>query len=62
MVREEFTADAGCAWIKAIELLWCVSGGARFCWVKSVNPPGSRRDIAEGRNIEGDLESEGGWM
>ena len=36
--------------------------GARFLRVKVPNPPGSGKDIAEGKGVEGDLESEGSWM
>ena len=36
--------------------------GARFSRVKVPNPPGSGKDIAEGKGVEGDLESEGSRM
>ena len=62
MVREEFTADAGYTGIKAIVLIWCVPGGASLYWVKVVNPPGSWRNITEGKSIEGNLEFEGSRM
>ena len=40
----------------------CAPSGARFSRVKVPNPPGSGKDIAEGKGVEGDLESEGSWM
>ena len=36
--------------------------GARFSRVKVPNPPGSGKDIVEGKGVEGDLESEGSRM
>ena len=43
-------------------LFFCAPGGARFLRVKVPNPPGSGKDIAEGKGVEGDLESEGSRM
>ena len=40
----------------------CAPSGARLQRVKVSNPPGSGKDIAEGKGVEGDLESEGSWM
>ena len=40
----------------------CAPSGARFQRVKVPNPPGSGKDIAEGKGVEGDLESEGSWI
>ena len=40
----------------------CAPGGARFQPVEVRNPPGSGKDIAESKGVEGDLESEGSWM
>ena len=40
----------------------CAPGGARFLRVEVPNPPGSGKDIAEGKGVEGDLESEGSRM
>ena len=42
--------------------LYCAPSGARLQRVKVSNPPGSGKDIAEGKGVEGDLESEGSWM
>ena len=43
-------------------LSMCAPGGARFLRVEVPNPPGSGKDIAEGKGVEGDLESEGSRM
>ena len=43
-------------------LFVCAPSGARFSRVKVPNPPGSGKDIAEGKGVEGDLESEGSRM
>ena len=40
----------------------CATSGARFLRVKVPNPPGSGKDIAEGKGVVGDYESEGSWM
>ena len=37
-------------------------GGARFLRVQVPNPPGSGKDIAEGKGVAGDCKSEGSWM
>ena len=37
-------------------------GGARFLRVKVPNPPGSGKDIAEGKGVRREVESEGSWM
>ncbi|MGI6012234.1 MAG: hypothetical protein ACOX8H_12195, partial [Ruminococcus sp.] len=42
--------------------LMCAPGGARFLRVKVPNPPGSGKDIAEGKGVAGDCKSEGSWM
>jgi hypothetical protein len=34
-------------------------GDARFQWVKVPNPPGSGKDIAEGKGVHREVESEG---
>ena len=47
--------------VKTMRLL-CAPSGARFLRVKVPNPPGSGKDIAEGKGVEGDLESEGSRM
>ena len=54
---------------KKVIVLWeiitffgCGPSGARFLRVKVPNPPGSGKDIAEGKGVEGNLESEGSWM
>ena len=36
--------------------------GARFQRVKVLNPPGSGKDIAEGKGVRRETESEGSWM
>ena len=49
-------------------LLWRIPyfygapGGARFLRVKVPNPPGSGKDIAEGKGVRREVESEGSWM
>ena len=37
----------------------CAPGGARFQRVKVSNPPGSGKDIAEGKGVHREVESEG---
>ena len=37
-------------------------GGARFLRVQVPNPPGSGKDIAEGKGVAGDCKSEGSRM
>ena len=37
-------------------------GGARFQRVKVPNPPGSGKDIAEGKGVHREVESEGSRM
>ena len=37
-------------------------GGARFLRVKVPNPPGSGKDIAEGKGVHCEVESEGSRM
>ena len=37
-------------------------GGARFSRVQVPNPPGSGKDIAEGKGVAGDCKSEGSRM
>ena len=43
---------------------FCVSapGGARFLRVKVPNPPGSGKDIAEGKGVHREVEYEGSRM
>ena len=43
-------------------LFWCAPGGARFQRVQVPNPPGSGKDIAEGKGVHCEVESEGSWM
>ena len=40
----------------------CAPSGARFYRVKVPNPPGSGKDIAEGKGVHREMESEGSWM
>ena len=40
----------------------CAPGGARFQRVQVPNPPGSGKDIAEGKGVHREVESEGSWM
>ena len=40
----------------------CAPGGRTFQWVKVPNPPGSGKDIAEGKGVHREVESEGSWM
>ena len=43
--------------------LYCSApGGARFQQVQVLNPPGSGKDIAEGKGVHREVESEGSWM
>ena len=43
-------------------LFQCAPGGARFQRVQVPNPPGSGKDIAEGKGVHREVESEGSWM
>ena len=38
---------------------WGAPSGARFQQVKVLNPPGSGKDIAEGKGVHREVESEG---
>ena len=40
----------------------CAPDGARFQRVQVPNPPGSGKDIAEGKGVHREVESEGSWM
>ena len=40
----------------------CAPGGARFLRVRVPNPPGSGKDIAEGKGVHREVESEGSRM
>ena len=40
----------------------CAPSGARFQRVKVPNPPGSGKDIVEGKGVHREVESEGSWM
>ena len=40
----------------------CAPSGARFQRVQVPNPPGSGKDIAEGKGVHREVESEGSWM
>ena len=42
--------------------LICAPGGARFLRVRVPNPPGSGKDIAEGKGVHREVESEGSRM
>ena len=43
-------------------LLHSVPGGARFLRVQVPNPPGSGKDIVEGKGVHREMESEGSRM
>lgn len=50
-------------------LLWrrrshinCAPGGARFLRVQVPNPPGSGKDVAEGKGVHREMESKGSRM
>ena len=47
---------------KVNPFLLCAPSGARFQRVKVPNPPGSGKDIAEGKGVHREVESEGSWM
>ncbi len=42
--------------------LVCAPGGRTFQWVQIPNPPGSGKDIAEGKGVHREVESEGSRM
>ncbi len=44
---------------KAGLYFYSASGGARFQQVQVLNPPGSGKDIAEGKGVHREVESEG---
>ena len=48
--------------IVILYLFCCAPSGARFLRVKVPNPPGSGKDIAEGKGVHREVESEGSWM
>ena len=43
-------------------LFCCAPDGARFQWVQVPNPSGSETDIADGKGVYREVESEGSWM
>ena len=43
-------------------LFYGVPGGARFLRVQVPNPPGSGKDVAEGKGVHREVESEGSRM
>ena len=43
-------------------LFACAPGGARFSRVQVPNPPGSGKDVAEGKGAHREVESEGSRM
>ena len=49
---------------KQLISLFCnrAPSGARFQQVKVLNPPGSGKDIAEGKGVHREMESEGSWI
>ena len=57
--RKRLAGGAGKHCLSAVS---CAPGGARFLRVKVPNPPGSGKDIAEGKGVAGDCKSEGSWM
>ena len=50
------------SWGKADASYRCAPSCARFQRVKVPNPPGSGKDIAEGKGVHREVESEGSWM
>ena len=55
--RKRVVAPLAGAWIEI-----CAPGGARFLRVKVPNPPGSGKDIAEGKGAHCEVGSEGSRM
>ena len=47
------------SWLRAF---LCAPSGARFQQVQVLNPPGSGKDIAEGKGVHREVESGGSWM
>ena len=45
-----------------ISIFSSVPGGARFLRVQVPNPPGSGKDIVEGKGVHREMESEGSRM
>ena len=52
----------GAAHEEAAPFSRCAPGGARFLRVQVPNPPGSGKDIAEGKGVHREVESEGSRM
>ena len=60
--ESEKQGEPGNVWHHAIRSgfsLFGAPGGARFLPVKVRNPPGSGKDIAEGKGVHHEVESEG---
>ena len=51
----------GIPW-KGVPFPGCAPGDARFLRVQVLNPPGSGKDIAEGKGVAGNCKSEGSRM
>ena len=47
---------------KGMDVIASAPGGARFLRVQVPNPPGSGKDIAEGKGVHCEVESEGSRM
>ena len=50
---------AGRFYVIFLSFSHCAPGGARFQRVQVSNPPGSGKDIAEGKGVHREVESEG---
>ena len=48
--------------MESVPAFYCAPSGARFQQVKVLNPPGSGKDIAEGKGVHREMESEGSWI
>ena len=65
-VKVKFVVEKEKSWEHRLEngcsFFECAPGGARFQRVQVPNPPGSGKDIAEGKGVHREVESEGSWM
>ena len=61
IINKIMRADCS-VWNSLPVIFYCAPSGARFLRVKVPNPPGSGKDIAEGKGVHRKVESEGSWM
>ena len=62
MVQKFICTKTGRSFDRKNALTCSAPGGARFLRVQVPNPPGSGKDIAEGKGVHREVESEGSRM